>query len=539
MIDTPILIVGAGPVGLVLAKELAHHGVRSMIVERNLDTTRWPKMDITNCRSMELLRRLGLDEGLRTVGVPSHFSFDVLFSTGLLGHEITRWSLPSVDAWRSRIRTQNDGTLPSEPYQRCSQEVFEAWMKKLCEANPLIEVRSGWRLDSLAQDSEQVTATVTDTVSGETHSIHARHLVGCDGATSAVRKTLGVSLDGRPVRRRGRLVHFKSRDLAALHAHGQFWHIFFAKSATIISQDEVDTFTVQRYFPLDVDPTDFDSEEVVADALGRKITIDRVLVTSVWQPQLLLAQTYRIGRVFLAGDSAHQNIPTGGYGMNTGLGDAVSIGWKLAAVENGWGGPRLLDAYEAERRPVAARNIARSDRHADVHVEWRKHIKPDLVHADSAAGAAHRTELAQLIQDLRGENEEHGIELGYRYEASPVVIHESGTPPRWEHRNYVPTTWPGGRPPSVILEDGTALFDRFGPEFTLLDFAGYGRADALLSAAKSRGVPLKHVVVRDQHARELYERDLVLLRPDQHVAWRGDHVPDDPGAVIDTVRGIG
>ena len=535
MSETPVLIIGAGPVGLVLAKELSHHGVACTLVERNLDTTRWPKMDITNCRSMELLRRLGLDEGWRRIGVPPRFSFDVVFSTGLAGREITRWALPSVDEMRQRIRERNDGTMPREPYQRGSQELFEAWLKKLCEQDPLIDVISGVRFDDLTQDVDGVTAVVTETASGVQRRIRARYLVGCDGATSAVRKAVGINLEGRQVPRHARLVHFKSRDLSALHAQGQFWHIFFTTPATIISQDEIDTWTLQRYFPLDFDPSALDSEQVVADALGRRIRIDRVLVTSVWQGYLLLADRYRVGRVFLAGDAVHQNIPTGGYGMNTGLGDAVDIGWKLAAVITGWGGPKLLDSYEIERRPVAERNVARSDRHAGVHVKWRSRIDADLVNADTPAGVAHRAELAAIIQAERGENEDHGIELGYRYAGSPIVVHEDGPEPEWSPRTYTPTTWPGGRPPSVILADGTALFDQFGAAFTLLDFNGGGQP--LVAAAASLQVPLKHVTVRDPHAQTMYQRGLVLVRPDQHVAWRGDSAPPNATALIDRVRG--
>ena len=535
--EIPVLIVGAGPVGLVLAKELSHHGIRSTLVERNLDTTRWPKMDITNCRSMELLRRLGLEDGLRQVGVPAQYSFDVIFATGLAGREFARWAMPSVDAMRDRIRAHNDGTMPCVPYQRCSQEVFEAWMKRLCEDDPLIDLRSGWRFDTLAQDTAGVTAEITDTTKNEHRTLRARYLVGCDGATSAVRKALDIPLQGRPVPRVARQVHFKSRDLAALHAHGQFWHIFFAATGTLISQDEVDTWTVQRYYPPDTDPSEIPSEEVVESALGCPIAIDRVLVTSVWQGNLLVADRYRAGRVFLAGDSAHQNIPTGGYGMNTGVGDAVDIGWKLAATLHGWGGPALLASYEVERRPVAVRNVARSDRHANVHVTWRSQMDRALLEADTPEGAAHRARINAIIQAERGENEDHGIELGYRYDGSPVIVAESGDAPPWQPRTYVPTTWPGGRPPSVILEDGSFLFDRFGRGFTLLDFTDDRDASRLVKAAAASGVPLDRVVIRDQQARQLYERNLVLIRPDQHVAWRGDRVPDNPTAIVDRVRG--
>ncbi len=536
MSDTPVLIAGAGPVGLVLAKELAHHGVRSTIVERNLDTTRWPKMDITNCRSMELLRRLGLEKGLREVGVPSRHSFDVLFSTGLTGRCFTRWSLPSVDDWRERIGARNDGSMPQVPYQRCSQAIFEAWLKRLCEQDPLITVRSGWRFDDLSQDADGVTARIVDLDGGE-HRLRAQYLVGCDGASSAVRKSLGIALHGRALPRHARLVHFKSRDLTALHAHGQFWHIFFTTPATLIAQDEVDTWTLIRYFPLEVDPAQFRSEDLVAESLGRRVQIDEVIVTSVWRGNLLLAERYREGRVFLAGDSVHQNIPTGGYGMNTGVGDAIDIGWKLAAVLNGWGGPALLDSYERERRPVAERNVARSERHANVHVQWRARIDPMLVDADSAAGEAHRQELAEFIRTEDGENQDHGIELGYRYDDSPIVVLESTDAPPWTPRHYVPTTWPGGRAPSVLLADGSSMFDRFGRAFTLVDFAGGDGGRSLRHAATARGLPIEHLVVNDPHARAIYERDLVLIRPDQHVAWRGNTPPADSARMIDLVRG--
>ena len=535
--DVPVLIVGAGPVGLVLAKELSHHGIRCLLIERNLDTTRWPKMDITNCRSMELLRRLGLEDGWRQVGVPAQYSFDVVFSTGLAGKEFARWALPSVDAMRERIRAHNDGTMPAVPYQRGSQEVFEAWLKRLCEADPLIEVRSGWRFDTLTQDHEGVIATAFDATANTVRTLRARYFIGCDGATSAVRKAVEIPLQGRPVPRIARQVHFKSRDLTALHAHGQFWHIFFATTGTLIAQDEIDTWTLQRYYPPDQDPSGISSEEVVMSTVGRPIEIDRVLVTSVWQGNLLVADRYRAGRVFLAGDSAHQNIPSGGYGMNTGVGDAIDIGWKLAATLQGWGGPTLLDSYEIERRPVAVRNVARSERHANVHVRWRSQIDRALLEAETPESAAHRANIDHVIQTERGENEDHGVELGYRYAGSPVIAAEQGDAPSWSPRVYTPTTWPGRRPPSVILEDGSLLFDRFGNGFTLLDFTDDPQASTMMAAAVSRGMPMQHVLVRDANARRLYEKKLVLIRPDQHVAWRGDHVPSDPLAIIDRVRG--
>jgi len=537
--DTPVLIVGAGPIGLVLASELAHHGVRCILAERNFETTRWPKMDLTNCRTMELMRRLGLADALRTVGVPSNHSFDVKFSTGLAGHLITNWKMPSVDEARREIVRRNDGTLPREPYQRCSQAIFEAWLKEVCIGNPLIDVRSGWRCDSVEETDDGVVATFD--VGGETHQLTASYVVGCDGASSVVRRSLGIGLDGGPVPGYACLVHFKSRDLSVLHAQGQFWHIFFAHGAVIIAQDEVDTWTVHKFFPLDVDPNSHEPHSIIKQSILHEIRVDEILVNSIYRPTLAVADSYGRGRIFLAGDSAHQNIPTGGYGMNTGVGDAVDIGWKLAAVINGWGGRGLLDSYGPERRPVAARNVERSGRHFRVHERWWSMVDRDLIDADTEAGRQHRATIADFIQSERGENEDIGVELGYRYGDSPVIAHPSGERiPHWLPGTYTPTTWPGGRPPSIFLSDGRAIFDLFGPEFTLVDFHDDdSAARPIVAAANRRGLPLTHLRLHgERRARSMYERALVLVRPDMHVAWRGDEAPEQPDQMIDLVRGV-
>jgi hypothetical protein len=270
-----------------------------------------------------------------------------------------------------------------------------------------------------------------------------------------------------------------------------------------------------------------DPAAYLLDTLGVEVKIDKVLLTSRWRPAFMLADRYRAGRVLLAGDSAHRMFPTGAYGMNTGIGDAVDAAWKIAAILKGFGGPDLLDSYEIERRPVGLRNMHTSHRHLGVHLEAGRRLR------EGAAPEA----VAAFINAERGENEYRGIELGYRYDGSPVICHEDSPAPPWSPAEYTPTTWPGSRPPSLVLGDGKPIYDRFTPAFTLVDFAGDGSATPLLEAAAAQGLPINHTVVTDGAARQVWERDLVLLRPDHHVAWRGNTAHGDPAAVVRRVRG--
>ena len=195
-----VLIVGGGPVGLILAMTLAHHGVRSVVLERNHTTTRWPKMDLTIARSMEIFRSLGIADGLRQRGVPPHFPFTCLFSSGLNAEKaITSWQLPSVDEFRCQIASRNDGTMPLEPWQRVSQEVFEAWLKNLGDQNPLIHLRFGWKATSARELDDGAEVIAVDASTAAEKVICSKYAVGCDGANSVLRRCLGIELDGGPM----------------------------------------------------------------------------------------------------------------------------------------------------------------------------------------------------------------------------------------------------------------------------------------------------------------------------------------------------
>jgi hypothetical protein len=334
------------------------------------------------------------------------------------------------------------------------------------------------------------------------------------------------------------LVHFKSRDLTRLHKQGRFWHIFLLGAsgkfeAAIISQDEKDTWTIHLFLPLDADPSKIDSYDAVYRVLGGlyepyRIEIDEILVRSVWRPNIAVARTWSgsTGRVFLAGDSAHQNIPTGGYGMNMGIGDAFDLGWKLSSVINGQGGPGLLRSYELERRPVALRNVEHSGAHFNVHGGLKDLLSggdPRRVDGHDEAALALRKKIHEYYQLHDGENKDLGIEMGYRYN-SPIVIRREGdgVEPEFSPHKYTPTTWPGSRAPHLYLTNGTSIFDLFGKDWALLVFANQEVGQThLVTAAKVLGLSLRQIDLSgEDDAKRLYERSLVLVRPDHHVAWR-------------------
>ncbi|KAL4903193.1 hypothetical protein BDW74DRAFT_180060 [Aspergillus multicolor] len=546
-----VLIVGGGPVGLITATTLAKYGIRSVILERNLTTTKWPKMDLTNARSMEIYQRLGIAEDLRKVAVPSHCPFTCLFSSGLQAEKaVTSWDLPSPDEFQRKIRQQNDGSMPSEPWLRVSQEIFEAWLKDLGMKNPLIDFRAGWKVTSAVEldNGAEVQAVHPDT--GEEWKISADFVVGCDGAHSVIRKSLDIPLDGGPIHGYAVLIHFKSKDLSRIQKQGQFWHLFFPNAAgdggsikgAVIAQDEIDTWTVHRFMKPDVDHAQLSSEEIVYDLLGGMsgqpfpIKIDEVLVRSTWTPNVALARSYAgpKHRIFIAGDACHQTVPTGGYGMNTGIADGYDVGWKLAAVMQGWGGPAALSSYEQERRPVGELALQWSKVHMGnlMKMSAALSLDADIIESPSVEGREMRAAMHSYLQTHDGHNQSIGVEMGYRYASDLCVsgaLDAGLSPPEFHPRKYAPTTMPGFRAPHVYLADGTPVYRLFGDGFTLVAFSEAEEVafavDCMRQNAKEKGLPLEIVRLPEEaHAHEVWEAALVLVRPDGFVSWHGNRI---------------
>eukprot|EP00439_Symbiodinium_sp_Y106_P088560 s1_g1096.t1 len=529
MKESPVLIAGGGPVGMMLARELSHRGIASVVVERNETTTRHPKMDITNGRTMEHFRRLGMIDRMREAAVPTSHVFDVSWITDLAGHELARFAYPNVDQAREIIRFVNDGSQPLEPDMRVSQVVLEPVLKSFLDEDLLVDVRFGWTFVSFEEDADGVTVKLRNSATDEVEEIRSQYLVGCDGGNSAVRRQVGVDLNGTPDVMQMYMVHFRSQALDVLQRWGVAWHYQSAKG-TLIAQNDKDIWTLHVPVPPEVDVDTLDPRELVIDFAGTEFDFE-VLVHNRWAPQLLVANQYSHGRIFLAGDAAHQYVPTGGYGMNTGMGDAVDLGWKLAATLQGWGGDHLLASYDAERRPIGERNRQGSERHVGVRLEIA------MAYLEGVEDEASREAVGANILELgNAENEALGIEIGYRYDASPVIWGEEGDAPQYDLIDYAPTTWPGARLPSVFLEDGRAVFDLLGEAYTLIAF-GDADLSGWVSAASKRELPFELLRIEDPAIREIFERDYLLVRPDQHVCWRDNKMPEHPAEILNKVTG--
>jgi 2-polyprenyl-6-methoxyphenol hydroxylase-like FAD-dependent oxidoreductase len=515
----PVLVVGAGPVGLTLALDLGRRGVRCVLIERSETSIQLPRMERCNARTMEIFRRLGIAETVRDAGLPRDAPMDVFLAASMADPPLAHLPYPSVAQAKAAIAAHNDGR-PLEPSQVISQYTLEPLLRSIVEKLASVQVRFGCELTAFEQDAGSVSAHVR-TSAGASETIRAAYLVGCDGGASTVRRQLGIRLEGEGNIRTLRQALFRCDELYSRipMGRGRHYHIAQPGFPFLILQDSTRHWTL--HFGAS---SDGEMAGIFARAVGTPVAAEMLSVNE-WTQYLLCAERYRDGRVFLAGDAAHLVIPTGGLGMNTGVGDAIDLGWKLAATLAGWGGPGLLDGYEAERRPIGIRNLKASAAAMRGRESWR--------------AAPTREEMSRRFDaEQRKVTEILGIEAGYRYVGSPLIWPEVGEGPDPDNPRYVPTTWPGARLPHVWLADRTALHDRLGPGFTLLRL-GRTRADtgALERAFGGAGAPLEVADVPDAAARDLYGRDLVLVRSDLHVVWRGHRTPDDPGRLAALATG--
>ena len=531
-IDTLVLIVGAGPVGLTLALDLGQRGVQCTLIERNATSIQLPKMERCNARTMEIYRRLGIAEKVRDAGLPRTAPMDVFLAMSMSGPPLDRLPYPSVAAAKAEIAAHNDGR-PLEPYQLISQYTLEPLLKSIVEAQPTVTVRFGCELLSFTQDAGAVAARVGTRDSEET--IRAAYLVGCDGGSSTVRKSLGIRLQGEGNIRELRQALFHCPDLYERIPMGKGRHYHIADGPLfpfIILQDSTRHWTLHA-----AAASDAEMAVIFRNALGMPIEFEMLSVNQ-WTQHLLCAERYGEGHVFIAGDAAHLVIPTGGLGMNTGVGDAIDLSWKLSATLAGWGGPHLLASYEQERRPIGLRNVKASGAAMRGRLSWRAAWHPDA-RKSTPEGAAIRAEMARRFDvEQRKVTEILGIEAGYRYVRSPLVWPEAGDGPDPDNPRYIPTTWPGARLPHAWLDDGTALHDRMGPGYTLLRLGG-SQADvsSLEQAWQSLGAPLEMLDIPDRRVREIAGFDLLLVRPDLHVAWRANRLSDDAGIIAAVATG--
>jgi 2-polyprenyl-6-methoxyphenol hydroxylase-like FAD-dependent oxidoreductase len=530
----PVLIVGGGPVGLALAAELGWRGIGCMLVEQCDGSIATPKMNEVNIRTMEFCRRWGIADQVLNCPFPPDYPLDVAFVTSLAGYELGRIPRPP------RISHEPPAESPHR-MQACSQIWFDPMLRALAQTFPCVRLRHRCRLDGFERSDDGVTAQLTDIDSGERLQIEADYLVGCDGAGSMVRRELDIELQGRGTI--GNAINMFFRSPGLLERCGKKTATFF------LGLDESGLWgNVRAIDPanglwrLMVDSTDPATTVETVDrgfhlrrALGFDLDVDWVEV-NIWRRRSALAECYGQGRVFLAGDAVHQLSPTGGMGMNTGVADAADLGWKLAAVLQGWGGAALLASYDLERRPVGERAVRMA---TQFHANNESFPKgdPALV-ANSPDGERLRREVgARLVDHIGREFRTVGLQIGYRYEGSPICMPDGTPEPPDLPAVYTPSARPGSRAPHVWLRDGRSILDLFGRGFVLLRFPGAPDAGDLQDAARRCGMPLNVHDLDEPEAAALYERRLVLVRPDGHVAWRADAMPEDAGTLVDRVRG--
>ncbi|MFD8705576.1 FAD-dependent monooxygenase [Kitasatospora sp. NPDC059648] len=543
---TPVAIVGGGPVGIMLALFLDRHGVRSVVFDEAETPYDAPRGNTHNARTMEHYRSLGISAPIRALGLPAEHPADIAYFTRYSGTELSRLKLAS----RAR-RMRQTSVAPAtdqtpEPVHRANQMYVERFLYEYVRTRPNITLRLGRRVTDLKQDAEQVTLWARP-ADGPPEHWTARFAVGCDGGRGLVRRSLGVRYDGEGaldqevLGRQATAAHLRlptfHRDVMTGRRAWSYWSLNSELVMNLISLNGADEFFLLTS-SVAPDAGADDIADLVRRGAGMPLPVE-VLGRRPWTPGVaLVAERFTVGRILLAGDAAHLFTPNGGFGMNTGVDDAANLAWKLAGILAGWGGPALLASYEAERRPTARRNTTAA---RELNAGLGTVERPAELELPGPEGEAARARVGDQLRCYGERTHSLGVQLGARYDGSPVIA-QDGTPPADSWGTYTPSSVPGGRAPHLWLDTwhgpGSSLFDRLGPGFTLLRLGGRApTGKPLEAAAQAHGMPLTVLDVDHDAARDLYQRDLVLIRPDQHVAWRGDRLPEDPDALVALVTG--
>ena len=539
--EIPVLIAGGGPVGTTLALELAHRGIACLVVEERLAMPPNPKCNTTNARSMEHFRRLGCADAIRRVGLPLDYPTDVVYATRWLGQEITRYRLRSSAA----VLAGGDGGdaidayWPTpEPQHRVSQLAMEPVLRAHVGQFPHCDYREGWRFLSYETAAGAVDCVIEHCATGEQQRVRAQYLVSCEGGHSLIRKAMGIPLEGRECITKFCTTYFRSAQLTARWPHARAWmhRLYNADGEShVIAIDGRELWLHHSILGPDGDLEAHDHRAAIRNSLGADLPYE-VLGQERWIARALVAERYRQARVFLCGDAAHIWIPMGGFGMNAGIEDAVNLGWKLAAVLRGWAADGLLDSYESERRAIG-QLVAGSA--AKIFEDlYQIPIHDPRLEATGAAADVFRAEVGHAITTHNlAEFDSIGMQLGVCYDSSPIICYDDGEVPPFALNRYVESSVPGVRAPHFWRPSGRALYDDLGPDFSLLCF-GVGDQDvaALTAAFAARGVPLRVLAIDDADAAQKYQNyALVLVRPDQHIAWRAHQPPSDPHALVATL----
>jgi 2-polyprenyl-6-methoxyphenol hydroxylase-like FAD-dependent oxidoreductase len=544
-VDAEVLIVGAGPVGLTAAMDLALRGIPVTVIERrHRGEPPSVKCNHVSARSMEIFRRLGVAGALRNAGLPPDYPNDVSYRTTATGTEVARIHIPGRST-RYTDRSGPDGWWPTpEPPHRINQIFLEPILFAHAEQLSGVSILNRTEVETVEQTGDRVVVSTRDLDTGETRTLSCRYLIGCDGGKSTIRAAIGARLAGDPVVQRVQSTFIRAPNLQSLMQEKPAWATFSVnrrRCGNMYAIDGRETWLIHNY----LNPGETDFQSVDRDACIRLILgvgpefEYEVISKEDWIGRRLVADRFRSGRVFLSGDAAHLWVPMAGYGMNAGIADVTDLTWLLAAVLHGWAEPEILDAYEAERLPITEQVSHFAMSHALALSKQRSAV-PEDIEASGPHGDAVRAAFGRELYELNvNQYCCGGLNFGYFYDKSPIIAYDAEPQPAYTLSDFASSTVPGCRTPHVWLRDGRSLYDAVGPWYTLLRFDPGIDVAALTEAASARGVPLAvlDVASDDETFDKLCARKLVLSRPDQHVAWRGDSTPENSDSLIELIRG--
>jgi 2-polyprenyl-6-methoxyphenol hydroxylase-like FAD-dependent oxidoreductase len=526
-----VIVVGGGPVGIATAIELGVRGHSVLVVEREDGVIRYPTAESIDTASMELLRRWGIAEAVLHSGFPADERRDISFVSRITTHELARFPRPS-----NADRLDTTRGLSPEGGVWWPKFWFDPTLRARAAAEPTVDLRFQWTCEGFNDGINGVTVALDSAEHGR-RTVRAQFLVACDGAGSSIRRTLGIASlrdsDQTRARWQGAFVRLPGLRERIPHAAAVQYYLVNPRRIILGSLDGGDLWRVTYPLKDEERPTASEVRATIADALDCSVEAVEVLDTREWSGDAVVAGSFRSGHVLLAGDAAHRMWPSGGHGMNTGLGDVANLGWKLDAVLSGWAPDALLDTYTAERRPHCERMVRRA---------WHNYradnaILPDPTLDDPGQVQARTVLGERIVATRQTEWRSLGAQLDVRYPESSLVVSDGTPEPAIDPERYVPTARPGHRAPHVALPDGRSVHDLFRGRFTLLNLTPTADSAALLAALRNRRVPVDVEWVDAEGAREAYGRAIALVRPDGIVAWRGDTCPLDPDLVVDQVTG--
>lgn len=541
-ISTSVLVVGAGPVGLTLAMDLARRGIAVVVVE--VRSAREPpsvKCNHVSSRSMEVFRRLGVAQRLRDAGLPADYPNDCAYRTTTTGIELSRIPIPC----RRDRYTSTDGPDTDWPTAEPPHRINQIYMEPVLFAHAAgidgLKILNRTAFEDFEEQDDGIVATARNLDTGATFRIHAEFIVGCDGARSAVRKAIDATLQGTPIIQRVQSTYVRAPKLLGLMGEPAWMTLSLnpRRCGTVVAIDGRENWLIHNHLNREDETFEsVDRDGSIRAILGVGPDFEyEILTREDWVGRRLVADRFRKGRAFICGDAAHLWMPYAGYGMNAGIADAANLAWLLGACLQGWADPAILDAYEAERLPITEQ-VSHFAMDMAGKVLGQRRAVPDEIEQPGAEGDAVRKRVGQAAYDLNVQQYCcGGLNFGYFYDRSPIIIYDGAEQPAYTMADFTPSTTPGCRLPFSRLSDGRPVYDAFGPGYTLLRLDSEIVVAPFVKAMRDGGVPIEVVDVQAGYSNDLYDRKLIVVRTDQHVAWRGDAVPDRPQHLVDTLRG--